>query len=205
MRLNIAYIFALVFSFSFVSCNEGQNNTDSKQTLVKSSNQYSKDNTTVEWTAFKTTDRVAVKGRFNEFLVQSKSDASSAVDLLNSVKFKIPINSLSTGNEGRDYLIKSFFFGSMINTDTIYGSFSDASNQKVNISLLLNDVNANIEANLVIKGDSVLINCNLNLEKWNGLEAVNSLNEKCYEVHKGPDGVSKTWADVDVSIVSVLK
>ena len=38
----------------------------------------------------------------------------------------------------------------------------------------------------------------MNLENWDGLAAVASINKACEALHTGADGVSKTWSEVAV-------
>ena len=40
---------------------------------------------------------------------------------------------------------------------------------------------------------------------WNASEALDALNEVCHALHKGPDGVSKTWSEVHLFVSSVVK
>jgi polyisoprenoid-binding protein YceI len=207
---SIQNIFSLVLVLTlFGSCaNDNQSKTPNK--LEKKSSEslaktFSKESTSVGFTAFKTTDKVGVNGKFEDFSVDYNKDFKNADELLNSVKFEIPVSSLSTGNPGRDQLIKTFFFGVMTNTETIKGSFANAQNNQLDLTLNLNGVEYSQKANYQLKGDSIFVNTNIEMANWNALPAVESLNEKCLNVHKGPDGVSKTWSDVDVNIVSVLK
>jgi hypothetical protein len=50
------------------------------------------------------------------------------------------------------------------------------------------------------KNDTIVMLAQLDLNTWNGEEAMNSLNKECYDLHKGTDGISKLWPDVDVLI-----
>jgi hypothetical protein len=36
-------------------------------------------------------------------------------------------------------------------------------------------------------------------------EAVSSLNKKCFDLHKGADGVSKTWSEVAINLKGTIK
>lgn len=40
---------------------------------------------------------------------------------------------------------------------------------------------------------------------WNALEALAALNKVCFELHKGPDGVSKTWEEVAIEVSTYLR
>ena len=40
--------------------------------------------------------------------------------------------------------------------------------------------------------------------QFGGLQAFNAISKKCYDLHKGADGVSKTWKQVDVLIKALV-
>ena len=44
------------------------------------------------------------------------------------------------------------------------------------------------------------MNSTMDLDKWNASNAVKSLNLECKDLHKGTDGVSKTWNEVALNI-----
>jgi hypothetical protein len=39
----------------------------------------------------------------------------------------------------------------------------------------------------------------INLEDFGAQAAVESINKACFDLHKGADGVSKTWSEVAIS------
>ena len=45
----------------------------------------------------------------------------------------------------------------------------------------------------------------MNLKDWDALGALTSLSKVCFDLHKGPDGVSKTWEDVAIEISTFLR
>ena len=160
--------------------------------------------TTLKWTAYKTTDKLGVKGTFNSIIVENNEKGNSIEDIINSTKFKIPTSSVFTGNDPRDILIKKYFFGAMMNTDTIYGSFSSAKDGNGLVAIKMNNVKFKNDFTYSFNNDSLKINTRLLLDNWNGYTALSSLHEQCFDMHTGPDGVSKTWPDVDLEIVSVF-
>ena len=44
----------------------------------------------------------------------------------------------------------------------------------------------------------------MDLENWNALDAVASINKACEILHTGKDGVSKTWSEVAVKAEVLL-
>ena len=67
------------------------------------------------------------------------------------------------------------------------------------MTLTLNDVTKQLEVTHSINEKKFMVKHTLNLEDFGALDAVASINEACYDLHKGPDGVSKTWSEVEIS------
>ncbi len=40
--------------------------------------------------------------------------------------------------------------------------------------------------------------------QFDALKAYNAISNKCYDLHKGADGISKTWKQVDVHIKTLV-
>lgn len=196
-------IIALMLIAITTSCgnsSENEKDTNSKKELT-----YLDAKTTIQWTAYKTTEKIGVKGTFNEFRIENKDKVSSIEEIINTTKFRIPTASVFSGNAPRDILIKTYFFGAMMNTDTIYGNFISAKDGKGQVAIKMNNVEFENNFTYSFKNDSLKINSTLLLDNWNGYTALSSLHEQCFDKHTGPDGVSKTWPDVDLEIISVLK
>ena len=45
----------------------------------------------------------------------------------------------------------------------------------------------------------------MDLENWKAQAALDALNVVCFDLHKGVDGISKTWSEVKIEISAVLK
>ena len=103
------------------------------------------------------------------------------------------------------------FFGVMDNTEFLTGTFHshEANMEDGNgvMDLTMNGKTCDLPYTYSMKGDTMFIATTLNIMEWNGQEAIDSLNTACYELHKGADGVSKTWNEVDIkaSVVIVNK
>ena len=159
--------------------------------------------TTVKWTAYKTTAKKGVGGEFTTLKFNEKSGASPE-QALNNLNFSIPISSVFTNNAGRDTKIKTYFFGKMLDTDFIKGTIKVVNGTYL-ASLTLNGVTKDLPLNAEINGRRVALTGTMQLKNWNALEALASLNKICYDLHKGADGISKTWEDVSIEINTFLR
>jgi len=67
-----------------------------------------------------------------------------------------------------------------------------------------------IPATVIIPGcpyyDHIVeIKGSINLEsQFDALKAYNAISNKCYDLHKGADGISKTWKQVDVHVKALV-
>ncbi|MCW2120712.1 hypothetical protein [Flavobacterium sp. 7A] len=159
------------------------------------------DSTKVGFTAYKTTDKVAVGGQFKTITLTETKEGKTAFEALNGTKFSIPVSSLFTNDASgtRDPKILKFFFGMMKDTDMITGEFKVAADNTCSIDVTLNGKTANIPLKDTMNSDTnYAFDGVMNLENWDALGAIASINKACEALHTGKDGVSKTWSEVAV-------
>lgn len=156
------------------------------------------DSTKVGWTAYKTTEKVAVSGSFKEIELKNTQTGETPETVLEGASFSIPVSSLFTNNEDRDNKLKTIFFAALKNTEMIGGAFNFR-NGKCFLTLTLNDVTKQIEVPYTYENKKFALNSTINLDDFGGQEAIKAINKTCFELHKGADGVSKTWNDVAIN------
>jgi len=189
--------FSIFISFVIISC---------KKEVKKEPAQFSVEQKTitVKWTGYKTTDKIAVNGEFKEIIVSNTKNSSSAIEALNGAQFEIPISSLDSGNEERDGKLKQLFFGIMDATLSLTGTLHLNKDGTGNINLKMNGIQKEIPLTFVVSAQLVELEGTMNLDDWNAQPALASLAKACFELHKGPDGESKTWNEVTVGAAIYL-
>ncbi|WP_220092319.1 YceI family protein [Aequorivita sp. CIP111184] len=155
--------------------------------------------TIINWTAYKFTEKVGVKGKFDNFILAPKTKTGSVENILLESKVSINTMSVNSGNDIRDPKLKESFF-KIFHTDTIRGEILKADQNKGLLALEMNNITNEIPFSYTLKTDTIFIDAIINLTDWKGEEAINSLNKVCYDLHKGADGISKLWPDVSVNI-----
>ncbi|MCK0132051.1 YceI family protein [Flavobacteriaceae bacterium F08102] len=160
---------------------------------------------TVNWTGYKTTDKVAVKGEFKEITVSNMKSDTTAYGALNGAKFDIPVSSLFSNDEIRDGKLKELFFGVMNATNSLTGTLDINADGTGDIDLLMNGVQRKVPITYVTNDQLVEIEGILHLEDFEAQNALESLAKACFDLHKGADGVSKTWSEVKVEAKVYLK
>ena len=97
------------------------------------------------------------------------------------------------------------FFGAMLDTAILKGTIKHA-NGSYHASITMNGVTNDLPLDVTIteKRRGTLTGT-MNLKDWNALDALASLNKVCFDLHKGADGVSKTWEDVAIKVETFLR
>lgn len=193
-----------------MACSSDQKAPEQKPTETKKEQKVetisiTKEKIKANWTAYKFTERAGVSGVFDEIIIKDKMYGATIKDVLNGVKFEIPVTSINSNNPERDKKIANSFFGSMNNTTALKGSINSINgNNKqgtCKVSLQMNDLTKplNMEYHLVDDSYYVLKGI-IDLNDWEAGNAVAELNKVCKDLHIGKDGISKLWPDVKVVI-----
>ncbi len=169
--------------------------------------------TTIGFGAFKFTEKKEVKGGFLKFTVDSTSTSDSIIDvyeIFHNAKFSISVDGLDTKDQGRDYNIKTSFFGQIKETASITGKVVDLVDGKDSLSNLIVSIKFNnVENQVALKVslvDNVLtLTGAINLNDFKAQKALASLNNTCKELHRGSDGKSVTWPEVNIYVSTTLK
>lgn len=191
-------VFAFVVALFTTSCKkEEQTEVVVESTPEVLGLQIITDSTKVNWTAFKTTEKVAVGGSFKSIELKDTKTGETPEEVLEGVAFTIPVSSLFTDNEDRDSKLKTIFFGALKNTELLSGILNFREG-KCYMTLTMNDVTKEIVTEYTYENNLFTLTSTLNLVEFGGEKAVAALNEVCLDLHKGKDGVSKTWELVDI-------
>ena len=166
---------------------------------------YNADSTQFTWTGYKFTERVGVSGTFEEIYTEGFSENENIIDVVSGVDFKIPVSSIESKNEDRNNKIISFFFGSM-NTDIIYGQIQELSGEGdagiVKVLLRMNALEKIVPMDYTFENGLFEMSAEIDVKNWNGSAGIEKLNDACYDLHKGADGVSLLWPNVTLNVQS---
>ena len=205
LQLGIVAVFIGLMSCGEEKVQEVKNGSDEVKYQIDA------ESISLNWIAYKTTAKVGVSGEFGKVNVTASELADVKEKAINNVSFSVPVTSLFSNNTIRDNKLVNLFFGVMDKTEFISGTFHshevNMEEGKGVMDLTMNGKTVDLPYNYSLKGDSMFISATLNVMEWNGQEAMDSLNVACYDLHKGADGISKTWNEVDInaSVVIVTK
>jgi hypothetical protein len=195
-------ILLIITGTAIVSCKK---NVKDEKPLTAKMYTVMADSTIINWTAYKTTAKVPVKGQFSEITIENLKKDSTVLGALNGLKFKIPVTSLFTNDTIRDGKLKKFFFGSMENTLVIKGTVHMDNENTSTVELTMNGITRELPIAYIITDNRVTIVGNMELDNWQAKTALEALNIVCKDLHTGDDGISKTWSDVKIEVIAVLK
>jgi len=202
-------VFVVVISATcFVSCKTEKKEKSKEATEIKKSTAafvLSEAENKIEWTAYKTTDKVGVKGKFEKVNIISGGEGDTAKDAINNTEFSIPVSSIFTSDTSRDFKIRKFFFGIMDNTKLLSGKFTLENDSIGYVDLTMNGVSKKLPFKYTLEGKQFSMTATMDVLNWNAQSSIDSLNVACKDLHKGLDGVSKTWSEVALNVSSTFK
>ena len=201
MKKLILAFSVLTLFFSYTSCkkNTSKKNETEKNFTVDANK------TDINWTAFKTTSKAPVKGKFTKLNITKSNTGSTFSEALNGVEFSIPVSSIFSNNPDRDNKLKTLFFGVMKNADILSGTIHITNDMSGYVDFSMNGIVEKLSFSYTTSATSIEIKTIMNTDSWQAQSAIASLNKACFELHKGADGVSKTWSDVAIDISVYFK
>jgi len=208
--MNLKLIYPLIFLTLFISCfNSSKKNNIEENVEINSNNKdclYSVNlkKTKLIWSGYKTTDKIKVTGTLNKFKsskIQNNNQYNSIKNLIEGLDFVVDLSSSFSGDEIRDLNLKNFFFKYIGQNWMLNGHFENFQNDSVDVIFNFFGLEKKIKLSTLYENDKLQLKGSVNLIKQLGLDkAYESISNKCYDLHKGPDGVSKTWQDVEIHI-----
>ena len=200
MKKIILFSLVLAFSILTVACKKEVKKIEAAQFSIEPKT------ITVKWTGYKTTSKIAVNGEFKELQVSNIKKAPTAVEAMNGTVFTIPVSSIFSDDEERDGKLKKMLFGVMDATVSLTGTLNLNDDGTGNVNLSMNGVSKEVPITYVVSGQLVELEGTLDLiNDFKAESALESISKACFEQHKGPDGVSKTWSEVGISAAAYLK
>ena len=195
-----------LISILAISCGgESTDAVEENENMESCVYRYDESTTTVNWTAFKFTERKGVGGTFNSVNVLISEASENMFNTLTGATFTIPVKEVNSKNPDRDLKIKTHFFGSMQSTDFISGLIKSINETSAIIEITMNGMSNDYEGLVNIEGEKITFSTTINLDHFEAQVSVDSLNSVCNDLHKGADGVSKLWSEVEISVETTLK
>ena len=205
MKRNNKLSLLAISSLLIISC-AGESSSNVAETEVEPClYNYDQSSTSVKWTAFKFTEKAAVGGMFETVNVLISAPAEDMYKTLTGASFTIPVETVNSANEERDGKIQAHFFGAMQSTDVISGLVKSINETIAIVELTMNGVSNDYEGSVTVEGETIGFTATIDLTDFEADYAIDSLNAVCNDLHKGADGISKLWTEVDINVQTTLK
>jgi hypothetical protein len=194
------FLLLLAFIILSVSCSHSENKTRKPQAVSKKEKAlFEITKAQIKWTAYKTTEKTAVPGTFNEIEWKNFKPAVAPGLCLRNVSFRMKTASIFTGKPERDKTLYEYLFAKMLEGNYIEGRVAavDTAKKYVKVAIRMNGVEKLLDFPYSVNDSTVHAAINIDLEKdFMAGEALYFLHTACKEQHTGKDGISKTWPDV---------
>lgn len=210
MKKSVILSLFLICALVFTSCKSEKKNAPKEEVVVTKSIKKAPFSLkfadhAIKWTAYKTTAKVPVNGKFDKVEIKGGGNGNSVKEAINGAEFSVKISSIFTSNKSRDYKIRKFFFQVMNDPELLSGKFVIENDTKGYTQLKMNGIEQNLPFTYTIEKNTFSMKSTMDINKWNAKNALESLNKACYDLHKGEDGVSKTWSEVALNISTTFK
>jgi len=178
----------------FVSCKKEQPKVVEEEILEEVTLEKVAYTNSLQWTAFKTPEKIGVNGTFNSIEVSDVKATGEIIPDYTDAKFKINTATVNTTDEGRDDKLKNGFFALL--SGDIHGKFISFQNGKALVELTMNDVTINKEFTYTEVDNVLKLNGAIDIiGDFKGTKAFNSIHELCKQLH-----MDKTWTDVEINV-----
>lgn len=148
----------------------------------------------LEWTAYKTPDKIGVSGTFNDIELSGAKDSGNIEQDIKDATFKVVTSTVNSKDQERDTKLFNSFFKLM--AGDITGKFVDFKDGKATIEITMNSVTKQKEFTYTIIGNTIALKGNIDIiADFDGTKAFNSIHELCKELH-----ADKTWTEVDINV-----
>lgn len=148
----------------------------------------------LEWTAYKTPDKIGVSGTFNDIELSGAKDSGNIEQDIKDATFKVVTSTVNSKDQERDTKLFNSFFKLM--AGDITGKFVDFKDGKATIEITMNGVTKQKEFTYTIIGNTIALKGNIDIiADFDGTKAFNSIHELCKELH-----ADKTWTEVDINV-----
>jgi hypothetical protein len=159
------------------------------------------------WTAYKTTQKVAVGGTFNSVKLSEMKPGGTLTAAFTGLSAEIEGASIESGNPARNATVAAAFFAKFAEQAKITAQITGASGDEKLGLFMINVTMNNVTRSLQLrhegmKDGTLVAKTVINMLDFGLQGAFDSIHKTCEALHTGDDGVSKTWTEVELSITA---
>jgi len=152
-------------------------------------------------TGYKFTEKMGAKGEFKDPQVFFPPSAATIDDLMLGTSIEIDGSKFDTGDPARDTNIRDFFFRKMKGGIKIKGKVESHRSDILKVRVSINGVSKSVAFLMTKDGAKYSGRTDIDIVQTFKMQKVlDSLHRVCNGLHKGPDGISKTWSQVSLEL-----
>ncbi|MCE3039755.1 YceI family protein [Helicobacter anatolicus] len=157
-----------------------------------------------KWTAYKTSEKVAVSGTFNDIKYKFGKKQNSIAEILEGATATINPLSVNLNDEVKNTNVRESFFAKFAKSDMIKVTFRNVIEGKDQGSILasvnMNGKTVKVPMQYSIKDGVLEAKGILDILEFGAKEAFKSLATTCHDLHSG-----LTWSQVEISFSAPVK
>lgn len=154
--------------------------------------------TKLTWTAFKTEQKIGVKGSFKQISYQLKKTYGREIsEILKDAKVNIITSSVTTKDKQRDNRLTQHFFQKWLNGDEINLLVKrvNMESKTLEAEISMNGVTNRIDFQIYIKDNYLRLDGKIDVLYFKLDKQLDAINKACHDLHAG-----RTWSDVDLTV-----
>lgn len=159
----------------------------------------------LSWTAFKFTEKTAVKGKFAKTTATGTAKGATLPGLMKDWKMSVDGSTPDSADPVRNNNLKVSFFSKFNPPSEISAEVVkvDGDNEKgtLTIQIKMNGATKDVAFPYTVGADGAIeAKASIDILDFQLQAAFDSLHATCGGLHTGTDGVSKTWTQVDLTL-----
>jgi len=162
------------------------------------------------WKAYKTTDKLPVGGTFSKATLSPTAPAASVPEALAGATMNIVASSVDSGLDIRNQTLVTSYFSKLLPDAPFRVSVAkvegDNSSGTATLNVELNGVSrAMAFPYTVSEAGELTAVATMEMMDFGLKAAFDAIHTACEALHTGPDGVSKTWTDVELTVNATIE
>ncbi|WP_196886710.1 YceI family protein [Aureivirga sp. CE67] len=196
--LNLLLVVVTLF---FASCEEENTSQEnSKQISHREDGEFLQPRiTNITWTAFKTEENIPLSGIFKKSCISNSNTVTDIKSAVNGSKFSVPVSSLFTDHEVRDFRIVNYFFKMLDDTEALSGYIYLDDDTTGFIELKANGVTKDLPFTYEIQDSKFKLTAMMNVSDWGMKSSLDYFISRTYREHS-KYGVSGVDEEVEVEV-----
>lgn len=194
MKFILSLLFVLGFSTSMAMAKD-----------QACSFEFDVDNSKVEGTGFKYTEKAGVTGVFPGVKLNKTAKASDPKELLKDLVVTVNLMTLDSGNAIRDKNMRETFFSGILGDSVAVVTVKEIKDKKIKAEIMINEKSQTIDFDYTMTKDSITAKGKFDAMKFALGDQIAALKKRCGSLHTGADNKSVTWTEFDLAVVAKIK